>query len=105
MPTDPQDTFDRLAEQFLTNPRVQRGRMFGTTALKLSGKVFAMLVKGNLVVKLSASEAGDLVDAGVATFFDPGHGRPMRQWVAMPATHAPRWRRLAEQARDHAAQP
>jgi TfoX/Sxy family transcriptional regulator of competence genes len=105
MPSDPQDTFDRLTEQFRADPRVQGGRMFGATALKLGGKVFAMLVKGDLVVKLPASEAVDLVDAGVATFFDPGHGRPLRQWVAVPTTHAPRWRRLAEQAREHAAQP
>jgi hypothetical protein len=52
MPSDPQDTFDRLAEQFLTDPRVRRGRVFDATALTLGGKVFAMLVKGNLVVKL-----------------------------------------------------
>jgi TfoX/Sxy family transcriptional regulator of competence genes len=104
MPTDPQHTFDRLTEQFLTNPHVQPGRMFGATVLTLGGKVFAMLVNDDLVVKLPAGEAGDLVDAGVATFFDPGHGRPMKQWIAVPATHAPRWRRLAEQARDHAAQ-
>jgi TfoX/Sxy family transcriptional regulator of competence genes len=104
MPADPQDAVDRLAEQFLADPRVQRGRMFGATALKLGGKVFAMLVKGELVVKLSTSEAGDLVDAGVGAFFDPGHGRPMRQWVAVSATHALQWQRLAAQAREHAGQ-
>ena len=82
MPTEPQDAFDRLTGQFLTNPRVQLGRMFGATALKLGGTVFAMLVKGNLVVKLPASEAGDLVDAGVGAFFDPGHENPM--WPRAP---------------------
>jgi hypothetical protein len=105
MPADPQNTFDRLAEQFLTDPRTQGGRIFGATALKLDGKVFAMLVKGDLVVKLPTGEAGDLVDAGVGTYFDPGHGRPLRQWITVPATYAPRWHRLAEQARDHATPP
>jgi len=34
-------------------------------------------------VKISAARAAELREAGVAEAFDPGHGRPMKQWVAV----------------------
>ncbi len=45
-----------------------------------------MEVKGKLVVKLSAERATELRDAVFAEAFDPGHGRPMKQWVAIDPT-------------------
>lgn len=73
--------------------------MFGATALKVGGKVFAMLVKGDLVVKLPASRAEALREAGAAHAFDPGHGRIMKEWVAIPATHTALWAKLGAEAR------
>jgi len=103
MLTDPQDAFDQLVQEFRSDPRVEHGRMFGSAGLKLGDKVFAMLVKGHLVVKLSAAQAQELATAGVGEFFDPGHGRLMKQWIAVPATRAEQRRSLAEQARHYVA--
>ena len=74
--------------------------MFGATALKVGGKVFAMLVKGELVVKLPASRAEALRDSGKAHAFDPGHGRIMKEWVAIPSTNDGLWAKHAAEARD-----
>ena len=57
--------------------------MFGSVGLKVHGKVFAMVVNGALVVKLPAPRAGALIQSGQCTAFDPGHGRPMKEWVSV----------------------
>lgn len=93
------DAFDTLARSFLGNPAVSTGRMFGSDGLKIDGKVFAMIVKGNLVVKLPAERCASLIEAGHAHPFDPGHGRLMKEWVAVPPARARRWPKLADEAR------
>jgi TfoX/Sxy family transcriptional regulator of competence genes len=72
--------------------------MFGSEGLKVGTKVFAMEVKGKLVVKLTATRAAELCDAGLAEPFDPGHGRPMKQWVAVDPTARVDWLLLSREA-------
>ena len=79
-------------------PRVSLGKMFGSEGLKVGKQVFAMEVKGKLVVKLSAERAAELRDAGLAEAFDPGHGRPMKQWVAIDPRAKVDWLKLAREA-------
>lgn len=88
--------FTQIVDAFASEAAVEVSRMFGSDALKAGGKVFAMLVKGRLVVKLSASKAEELIAGGVASAFDPGHGRPMKQWVAIAPEHE--WLPLAREA-------
>ena len=58
---------------------------FGSTSLKTNGKIFAMLVKDRLVVKLDRRRVDALVEAGEGERFDPGHGRLRRNgWIASP---------------------
>jgi len=50
--------------------------MFSSSnVLSVNGKIFAMLVRGKLVVKLPKQRVDELVAARVGTYFDPGHGR------------------------------
>ncbi len=56
---------------------------FGSTSLKTNGKIFAMLVKDRLVVKLDRGRVDALVAAGEGERFDPGHGRPMKEWLSV----------------------
>ena len=93
------EAFEKLARGFLDDPDVSTGRMFGSEGLKINGKVFAMNVKGDLVVKLPAGRCSSLVEQGHARPFDPGHGRLMKEWVAVPPERARDWRCLAEEAR------
>lgn len=76
---------------------VTEGRMFGSAGLKFGGKVFAMEVKGTLVVKLSARRVDELVAAGAGRF-DPGHGRLMREWVSVAPDSGWDWLELAREA-------
>jgi TfoX/Sxy family transcriptional regulator of competence genes len=92
--------FDDVADAFADDSKVTKGRMFGSDGLKVAGKVFAMEIKERLVVKLSAERAGQLVNDGTAEVFDPGHGRPMKQWVAVAAGRQADWVALAREACD-----
>jgi hypothetical protein len=96
---DAETLFKSLAEQLGADAHVSRGRMFGSSGLKVGGKIFAMLVKGKLVVKLPAERVQALVDGGAGERFDPGHGRLMREWVSIGPERQAEWHGLAEDAR------
>lgn len=99
--TSAEDRFASLAEALLADAGVSEGRMFGSQGLKVGGKVFAMLVKEQLVVKLSAERVEALVDAGVGDRFDPGHGRLMKEWIAIPSGTGVDWLALAREAKSY----
>lgn len=90
--------FAPVAEAFAGDRHVTLGKMFGSTGLKVGGKVFAMVVKGNLVVKLPKQRVEELVDVGDGRYFDPGHGRLMKEWIAVAPDRVP-WVELAKEAR------
>jgi hypothetical protein len=73
-------------------------RAFGSTSLKTDGKIFAMLVKERLVVKLPAGRVTDLVDAGAGERFDPGHGRIQKEWLSVFSDDPDVWRALASES-------
>ncbi len=82
---------------FATDQQVDRGKMFGSVGLKVNGKVFAMVVKGRLVVKLPNERVDALVASGSGDYFDPGHGKLMKEWIAVTGTK-PSWVDLSRQA-------
>ena len=90
-------TFAEVREALTAGDGVSEGRMFGSSGLKFGGKVFAMEVKGQLVVKLSAARVDELVAAG-ARRFDPGHGRLMREWASVGPDAPWDWLELAREA-------
>ncbi len=75
-----------------------QGKMFGSTALKVNGKVFAMVVKGKFVAKLPTTRIAVLMREAGAESFDPGHGKLMKEWVAL-GSHRDLWTSLAREAR------
>lgn len=89
--------FSVVARAFASDPAVTAGTVFGSTTLKVHGKVFAMLVKGSLVVKLPRTEVDVLIAERIGTRFDPGRGKPMKEWVSV-ATDQQRWLALAKSA-------
>ncbi len=91
--------FEPVVASFAGDRTVAPARMFGSTGLKVGGKVFAMLVKGSLVVKVPADRVAALVAAGRGEHFDPGHGRLMKEWVAVGAAGRRGWIDLAREAR------
>ena len=100
---DPEKTFGRVMTTLRRDPRVGEAKMFGALGLKVGDKYFAMLYKGQLVVKLPVERVAALVASGDGTYFDPGHGRPMKEWVAFAPDRGTRWSRLAEEAKEFVA--
>lgn len=91
--------FAPIVEAFAGDRRVTHGRMFGSSGLKVGGKVFAMVVKGKLVVKLPKDRVDGLVASGKGEYFDPGHGRLMKEWVSIGTGAKASWLGLAREAK------
>jgi hypothetical protein len=100
--------FDQLVTRFsadpsVTPPSVGKGGKFGASALKVDGKIFAMLSNDELVVKLPRQRVEELVAAGTGGPFEPGHGRLMKEWVTIAPRFGRDWAGLAEEARQFVA--
>jgi hypothetical protein len=90
--------FEAIVARFDGEPDIEAGTGWGSSpGLRVRRKIFAMLVDGELVVKLPADRCAELVAAGHGHRFRTG-GREMREWVAVGETHADEWLRLAEDA-------
>jgi hypothetical protein len=87
------------ADPSVTLPAAGKGGKFGSSGLKVEGKIFAMLSKGELVVKLPSHRVDELIASGTGNRFDPGHGRLMKEWVTISPGDSRRWAELAEEAR------
>jgi hypothetical protein len=77
----------------------QRGRGFGSNALKADGKIFAALTHGRLLVKLPAARVEALIEAGLGERFSTGPGRIKKEWVTLAPSSADEWVRLSDEAR------
>jgi hypothetical protein len=65
MPRTPEHLWKGIADSELARSGVTAGTVFGRSqGLRVSGKVFAMLVKGELVVKLPKERVADLTASG-----------------------------------------
>jgi len=106
MPKGPEHLWQSIAKSELARPEVTAGTGFGRSeGLRVSGKVFAMLVKGELVVKLPKDRVQELTASDVGHRFDPGHGRLMKEWAAVTPSATRRWRALVEEARAFVSSP
>ena len=90
-----------LARRFVGQPGVSlpaeaRGK-FGSNALKIDGKIFAMLVKGTLAVKLSPAEVEAATIAGRGEPLSMGRERVMKEWLVVKEP-SQRWYALAKRA-------
>jgi hypothetical protein len=98
--------FGSVVAAFATDPQVTlpgTGKGFGSRALKVKKKIFAMMSsKAQFVVKLPTVRAAELVSLSQAAYFDPGRGRLMKEWIVVTGgEHL--WIPLAREARDFVA--
>jgi len=92
------DAFAGVAERLLREPGIEARRAFHNPGLTTGGRIFAMLVRGELVVKLPADRCAELVAAGAARPFDRGQGKPLREWVCIADPDELRWLAIAREA-------
>jgi TfoX/Sxy family transcriptional regulator of competence genes len=91
-------SFEPVVAAFAGDREVGLGKMFSSNAvLNVNGKIFAMQVKGKLVVKLPKQRVDELVAKGKGEYFDPGHGRLMKEWASVDAPES-EWVGLAKEA-------
>jgi len=78
----------------------QKGKKgFGSSALQVNGKIFAMISSsGSFVVKLPKQRVEELEVSGVGAKFNPGHGRLMKEWLALNQDSTRRFLPLAREA-------
>ena len=97
----PEERFEDLVDEFtglpgITPPGTTGG--FGRTALRVDGRIFAMFVRGQLVLKLPKARVDELIDGGHGTRFDANKGMPMKEWLALAANSPQPWPELAREA-------
>jgi len=108
-PIAPEERYRTIVEALGTNSDVTRSsdlpasKRFGSSELRINNKIFAILVKGRLVVKLPKPRVEALIAAGEGERFDPGHGRLMKEWISLEPTSEEGWLPLAREAMEFVA--
>ncbi len=92
--------FAAVVDAFARDRQVTHGgKGFGSSGLKVNGKLFVLVSDrtGQFVAKLPKARVDELVRAKKGERFDPGHGRLMKEWLALfPGQDD--WTALARQA-------
>ncbi len=94
-------TFEKVVPN---DPRVVRKPMFGYPALFLNGNMFAGTFQDKIVARLPEAERIKAIKSG-AKQFEPMPGRPMKEYIVIPAADVAKPAALAkwiERARSHA---
>ncbi len=102
---DPATRFGALVDAFAESPDVTPpedtlagGRKFGSNALKVNNKIFAMLRQDRLVVKLPGQRVEALVGTGHGERMVSGGGRVMKEWLVLDKASGEDWTALAREA-------
>jgi hypothetical protein len=74
-------------------------QMFGKPCYKIGGKAFVCFFQQEAAFKLTGANHAKALALAGAKLFDPsGKGRPMKEWVQVPAAHSGSWSMLAAKA-------
>src|ERR1700730_4056480 len=106
-PLKTDEVFAKLSMILLRNHEVSRPegkKGFGSSALRIHGKMFALLSsKKEFVVKLPKRRVDKLVSAGVGYRFDPRrNGKVMKEWLVVNSISESKRLSLAREAMDFA---
>ncbi len=94
--TKSEEHFHKIAAAM---PDSKVGHMFGALCIKNNhGKSFVMMWKDELVVKLNKTEGDNVLRLKGTKYFEPMEGRPMKEWIQIPAHYSGQWKGLAEKS-------
>ncbi|TDO56211.1 MULTISPECIES: hypothetical protein [Kribbella] len=80
---------------------VVRGSMFGMPCLKIGKKVLAGMYGDAMTFKLPPEPREKALAVPGAEQFDPGMGRPMKEWVRIPLDQSGVWPDYAAEALEY----
>ena len=91
-----------IAQKMLKHLGVTHAKMFGVPGIKTGEKMFAMSVKGELIVKLSKERVDAIVASKKGKHFYHLYdkSRVMKEWVAIGKKNKRDWTKLAQEAKD-----
>ena len=89
---------DELVGKAGAEPPAGGPQRFGSTSVKVNGKMFAMFSHGKLVVKLPEKRVAELAAAGTGEQWDAGKGRIQKEWMALAPGAEDQWLAVAHEA-------
>src|SRR5438105_1806024 len=79
--------YEKLVLRFADGTNIAVGQMFGKPCIKVNGKAFIAQHKESIVFKLTGQDHAKALARAGAKLWDPsGKERPMKEWVALPAS-------------------
>ncbi|MEO8923021.1 MAG: hypothetical protein ABI330_09400 [Caldimonas sp.] len=95
--------FAQVVEALRSKPNVtcdeSNGKTFGQSALKVNGKIFAMISSSDrFVVKLPKLRVDELEAQGIGKKFEVAQGRPLKEWLSVDPDSRQKWSPLAHEA-------
>lgn len=91
--------YEKLIASLSGKEGITVSQMFGKACLKVDGKAFIAQHKETVVFKLSNTHHEKAISLPGAVLWDPsGKGRPMKEWVALPASESKVFKSLSAAA-------
>lgn len=82
----PAALIERFARATAELPSIESRKMFGYPAIFLNGNMVAGLFQDTMIVRLNARDRETLAAIRGAAPFEPMPGRPMREYMVLPAS-------------------
>lgn len=95
------DIYEEIKTHFSTDRDVTVLSGRGAKGIKQGKKLIVMFMKGDLIVKLPKERVVEIVASGEGKPFDPGTGKPMKNWVLIPETRKDLWIKYSEEAKSY----
>jgi hypothetical protein len=94
--------YEKIVKSLADGERIVASQMFGKPCLKVNGKAFVAQHRETLAFKLTAPQHAQALALEGAALWDPsGKGRPMKEWVALPATAKGKFKTFAKAALEY----
>ena len=95
------DVYEEIKDHFSSDSDVTVLSGRGAQGIKLGKKLVVMFMKGDLLVKLPEERVSEIIAAGDGEPYDPGTGKPMKNWVLVRETRRDLWIKYAEEAKGY----
>lgn len=97
----PKELYLKISNKLFLYPEITQNKRNGFgSGLRANGKVFAMLSKDELVVKLPPERVSELIALKEGKPYIHGGGKIMRDWLAIESGSEEKWFAFAKEAMD-----